>query len=328
MRRSSTTEVPRGASCPRLYPAHGRRTSSGITGSPGAGKSSITDRPHRPLPQAGQDGRRGRGRSDQPVLRRRDPRRSHPHAGPRHRSRRLHPLAGHARHPGRPRRAPPPTSSGVLDAMGKRRDPRRDGRRRAGRDRHRLAGATRPSWWSCPAWATTSRRSRPASSRSPTSSSVNKADREGADRTARDLQMMLGLGGEHGEWLPPILKTVASREEGVAEVLAGASRAPPRAPGAASGEIERRRRSHLRLRVETILKERVVAAADRVLGVDREVERGHLRKARSLPGRRSPVQRRAGGRPRGGTGGGGARRGGGPGRTHRREDGLMRMGRR
>ena len=44
---------------------------------------------------------------------------------------------------------------------------------------------------------------------------------------------------------------------------------------AESGEIERRRRSHLRLRVETILKERVVAAADRVLGVDREVERGY-----------------------------------------------------
>jgi putative protein kinase ArgK-like GTPase of G3E family len=41
-----------------------------------------------------------------------------------------------------------------------------------------------------------------------------------------------------------------------------------------SGEIERRRRTHLRLRVEMILKERVVATADRVLGVDREVERG------------------------------------------------------
>ncbi|HEX2641941.1 MAG TPA: hypothetical protein VHU81_03040, partial [Thermoanaerobaculia bacterium] len=39
--------------------------------------------------------------------------------------------------------------------------------------------------------------------------------------------------------------------------------------------LERRRISHLRLRVETILKERVVAAADRVLGVEREVERGH-----------------------------------------------------
>jgi LAO/AO transport system kinase len=104
---------------------------------------------------------------------------------------------------------------------------------------------------------------------------INKADREGVERTAKDLQMMLSIG-DHGEWLPPILKTVASREEGVAEVLAGIER--HREHLAASGEIERRRRSHLRLRVETILKERVVAAADRVLGVDREVERGHQRK--------------------------------------------------
>jgi LAO/AO transport system kinase len=100
---------------------------------------------------------------------------------------------------------------------------------------------------------------------------INKADREGVERTARDLEMMLSLG-EHGEWVPPILKTVASREEGVAEVLAAVER--HREWLAASGELERRRRSHLRLRVETILKERVVAAADRVLGVEREVERG------------------------------------------------------
>jgi len=104
---------------------------------------------------------------------------------------------------------------------------------------------------------------------------INKADREGVERTAKDLQMMLSIG-EHGEWLPPILKTVASREEGIDRVLAEIE--CHREHLAASGEIERRRRSHLRLRVETILKERVVAAADRVLGVDREVERGHQEK--------------------------------------------------
>jgi LAO/AO transport system kinase len=104
---------------------------------------------------------------------------------------------------------------------------------------------------------------------------INKADREGVERTAKDLRMMLSIG-EHGEWLPPILKAVASREEGIDRVLAEIER--HREHLAASGEIERRRRSHLRLRVETILKERVVAAADRVLGVDREVERGHQEK--------------------------------------------------
>jgi len=101
---------------------------------------------------------------------------------------------------------------------------------------------------------------------------VNKADRDGVERTVRDLEMMLSIG-EHGPWLPPILKTVAAREEGIDRMLEEIER--HRKYLVESGEIERRRRSHLRLRVETILKERVVAAADRVLGVDREVERGY-----------------------------------------------------
>jgi len=43
---------------------------------------------------------------------------------------------------------------------------------------------------------------------------VNKADRDGADATVRDLRAMLSLGGRHteaGAWRPPIVKTVASR---------------------------------------------------------------------------------------------------------------------
>jgi len=100
---------------------------------------------------------------------------------------------------------------------------------------------------------------------------VNKADREGVERAVRDLQMMLSLG-EHGDWVPPILKTVASRDVGIAELVAAIE--AHRSWLVESGELARRRRSHLRLRVETILKERVVATADRVLGVDREVERG------------------------------------------------------
>ena len=105
---------------------------------------------------------------------------------------------------------------------------------------------------------------------------INKADREGVERTVRDLEMMLSIG-EHGEWVPPILKTVASRDEGIDRVLAEVER--HRGHLAASGELERRRRSHLRLRVETILKERVVAAADRVLGLEREIERGFEQRA-------------------------------------------------
>src|SRR4029079_16301905 len=75
---------------------------------------------------------------------------------------------------------------------------------------------------------------------------INKADRDGVERTVRDLEMMLSIG-EHGDWIAPILKTVASREEGVDRVLDAIER--HREYLQTSGEIERRRRSHLRLRV-------------------------------------------------------------------------------
>ncbi|HWH31320.1 MAG TPA: methylmalonyl Co-A mutase-associated GTPase MeaB [Egibacteraceae bacterium] len=45
---------------------------------------------------------------------------------------------------------------------------------------------------------------------------VNKADRDGADRTARELRDMQQLG--HGDWIAPIRKTVASSGEGIAEL--------------------------------------------------------------------------------------------------------------
>ncbi|MGN6332518.1 MAG: methylmalonyl Co-A mutase-associated GTPase MeaB [Motilibacteraceae bacterium] len=50
---------------------------------------------------------------------------------------------------------------------------------------------------------------------------VNKADRDGADATARELRHALGLGAERGpeDWRPRIVKTVAARGEGVDEVV-------------------------------------------------------------------------------------------------------------
>jgi len=50
---------------------------------------------------------------------------------------------------------------------------------------------------------------------------VNKADREGADATVRDLRHMISLGDrtEPGLWRPPVLKTVAATGDGVEDVL-------------------------------------------------------------------------------------------------------------
>ena len=50
---------------------------------------------------------------------------------------------------------------------------------------------------------------------------VNKADRDGADSTVRELRHMLTLGERRqaGDWRPPIVKTVASRGDGIDELV-------------------------------------------------------------------------------------------------------------
>jgi len=46
---------------------------------------------------------------------------------------------------------------------------------------------------------------------------INKADRPGAKEAARDLRLMLQLSG-HLEWIPPIVETVATTADGIAEL--------------------------------------------------------------------------------------------------------------
>lgn len=54
---------------------------------------------------------------------------------------------------------------------------------------------------------------------------VNKADREGADATVHQLRAMLRLGGPPRDgWEPPIVPAVAIREEGIAQVAAQVER--------------------------------------------------------------------------------------------------------
>jgi LAO/AO transport system kinase len=50
---------------------------------------------------------------------------------------------------------------------------------------------------------------------------VNKADRDGADATVRDLRHMISLGERRqaGDWRPPVIKCVASKAEGIDEVV-------------------------------------------------------------------------------------------------------------
>lgn len=90
---------------------------------------------------------------------------------------------------------------------------------------------------------------------------VNKADRDGADATARELNHMLGLGESRrpGDWRPPIVKTVAARGEGIAEVVEALEK--HRAWMEERGVLGERRRVRAAREVETIavtaLRERI-----------------------------------------------------------------------
>ncbi len=124
---------------------------------------------------------------------------------------------------------------------------------------------------------------------------VNKADREGADRTVRDLQMMLELrrnasgrplehdaahrfsGGhahpaapDDAEWEPPIVRTVAVKDEGVEDLLRAIE--AHRARLDATGERRAREVARARAAFVAVLRERLLAGAlDRL-----EAEMGRL----------------------------------------------------
>lgn len=103
---------------------------------------------------------------------------------------------------------------------------------------------------------------------------VNKADREGADRTAASIEANLSLQTfAAGEWRPPILKTEATTGRGVPELLEMIERF--RAHTTASQKARRRQRAEYRLR-ELLARRFLEHVERRVLGageLDRILDR-------------------------------------------------------
>ncbi len=132
---------------------------------------------------------------------------------------------------------------------------------------------------------------------------VNKADREGADATVRDLELMISLGNEsirglsanrrhatHGaadgfvtpvagagdsRWTPPIVKCVATQGEGIADLVAGLARHRAWVEGTEAGRA--RRRLRLAEEIRDTLREALIDAAvadlgERIDAAVREVE--------------------------------------------------------
>src|SRR4051794_34419538 len=127
---------------------------------------------------------------------------------------------------------------------------------------------------------------------------VNKADRDGADSTMRDLELMIALGTEtmvasgksrahvvHGgvkvdviagageasgaggpeeHWTPPITKCVATKGEGIAELVSALDRHKAWLEGTETGRMRRRLRLAEELR--EALRETLIEAATDALG--------------------------------------------------------------
>lgn len=108
---------------------------------------------------------------------------------------------------------------------------------------------------------------------------INKADRPGAERLEQELRSMLALGGSASHQATPILKTVATRGEGIDELVAAVQQ--HREQAMASGATEQRRRERGERRFLALLRDRLV---------ERALER--LDEARGLEERIREIQER------------------------------------
>jgi LAO/AO transport system kinase len=95
---------------------------------------------------------------------------------------------------------------------------------------------------------------------------INKADRPGARETRRDLELMLDLT-QLGDWRPPIVETVASSGDGVDDLWTAI--ADHREHLMTSGALEASRRARLAREFQQILLARVEEHLDELLAGDR-----------------------------------------------------------
>ncbi len=84
---------------------------------------------------------------------------------------------------------------------------------------------------------------------------INKADREGVDKLNIEIEMMLELNQEDVAWRPPINRTIASRDEGITEVVDAI--AEHRKYLEESGELETVRQARIKSEVVAMVNDRI-----------------------------------------------------------------------
>ena len=93
---------------------------------------------------------------------------------------------------------------------------------------------------------------------------INKADREGVFATEKELQALLSLADRNDSWVPPIVKTVATENKGIEELAQAIESF--RSSQLKSAASSARRRAIARWRIIELLREQLVA---RVLESDK-----------------------------------------------------------
>lgn len=106
---------------------------------------------------------------------------------------------------------------------------------------------------------------------------VNKADRDGADSTAREIRHMVELGTWSG-WRPPVLKASAAQGTGIDEVVEAINehRAWLEASGEDRARRHRRAREEITALVLGAVRERLAARADELMALGDAVLAGEI----------------------------------------------------
>lgn len=86
---------------------------------------------------------------------------------------------------------------------------------------------------------------------------INKADREGVLRTEKELEALLAIAGRENQWQTPIVKTVATESRGIEDLASAIDRS--REHQQKAPESSERRQAIARWRILELLRERLVA---------------------------------------------------------------------
>jgi LAO/AO transport system kinase len=98
---------------------------------------------------------------------------------------------------------------------------------------------------------------------------INKADREGADKTFNELRQMIDMGHnryEEGKWKPPILKAEAVFDRGVTELLETIEKHRSHLFSESRGKTARKKKERVREELAEMIKSRLIQEVlDRLL---------------------------------------------------------------